>query len=138
MSTGISRKRAGQRVLAADERAGPPPSGAGGRHDLGSLAADHVDALGQDPLEELLVALAERPEVDVELVDLGARLLLHQVGELQGVHAADAAAVGVVVLVAAADAVEDRDRPRLAAVLEQRSSRRSSRRRCSSARTPSR
>ena len=86
--------------------------------DLGGAAAHEVHALVHEALVELLVALAVGAHVDVELVDLGlGQVLLDEVRELERVHAADARAELLVVLVAAADAVQDRDRLGLLAVL---------------------
>ena len=83
---------------------------------LGHAAADEVHAFLQELVVELLVALPRGPHVDVEVVDLGAGVLLHQVGQLQRVHAADARAPAVGLLVARADAVDDADRLGMAAV----------------------
>ena len=80
---------------------------AGHRRDVGHLAADELHPFVLHAVVELLESLARRADVDVAVVDLGLGLLADQVGELQGVHAADARAVGVVVGVAAADAMDD-------------------------------
>ena len=63
----------------------------------------------QQLVVELLVALARRAHVDVEVVDLGLGVLLEQVRQLQRIHAADARAPAVGLLVARADAVDDAD-----------------------------
>ena len=63
---------------------------------------------------ELLVAFARRAHVDVEVEDLGAGVLLDQVRQLQRIHAADARALAIGVLVAGAHAMDDADGLRLA------------------------
>jgi hypothetical protein len=73
---------------------------------------------GCDAVVELLHGLARGTDVDVEVVDLRVGLLLDEVGQLQRVHAADAGAVAVGVLVAAPDAVDDADRFGLLAVAQ--------------------
>ncbi len=78
------------------------------RHHLCAAPTNHDHALVLDPLVELFVALAKGAHVHVELKDLGMRLFLDQVGQLERVHAADARAVRLIVLVAAAHAVHDR------------------------------
>jgi len=77
--------------------------------DFGHLAADEMHALDEQALVELLEALAGRPHVDVEVEDLGAGVLLEEVGQLEGIHAADARAPAVGVLVARTHAVDDAD-----------------------------
>ena len=67
---------------------------------LGDAAADELDPLVEELVVELLVALARGTHIDVEVVDLGARLLLDHMGKLQGVHAADPGALPVRILVA--------------------------------------
>ena len=101
--------RADERIFAADDQLALllRPLGDGG--NLCAAAADEEDALLQQPVVELLVSLAEGPHVDIELEDLGVGLFFEEVGELKRVHAAHARAVAVVVLVAAADAVQDGD-----------------------------
>ena len=75
-----------QRVLDLDEQVALRPGRRRRLDHLGHLArGSKLRALVQDPLVELLVALAEGPHVDVELVDLGLGVLLDQVGELQRV-----------------------------------------------------
>ena len=76
--------------------------------DLGHPPADEMGALVQHPMVELLVALARRPDVDVEVVHLGTgQTLPHQMREFQRIHTADFGAVLVVILVAGADAMDD-------------------------------
>ncbi len=84
--------------------------------DPGRLAPDEFHILFDEPVIELLVALARRPHVDIELVDVPVGFFLQEMGEFQGIHAAHPAAVFIVVLVAAPDAMEDRDALRLLAV----------------------
>src|SRR5581483_251699 len=84
----------------------------------GHAPADHVHALPEDLVVELLVALSGRAHVDVEVVDLGADAFLHHVRELERVHAADLRAPQVVLGVARAHAVDDPHGARARAVPE--------------------
>ena len=59
------------------------------------------------PAVELLVPLPKAAHVDVEVVDYSIGLLIEQVRELQGVHAADPGTVFVVVFVARTHTVYD-------------------------------
>src|SRR5208283_2324479 len=75
-----------------------------------------LDPFIQELVVELLVALAGGAHIDVEVIDLGARVVLHHMGQLQGVHAADTGAPAVRLLVAGAHAVDDRHAFRMGAV----------------------
>ena len=103
MSTGRLVPLAGQCVLTDDNQLsvfGP---------DFGGLAAYKVDALFLATAEERFVPLAETAHVYVEIVDLSIRadLVVDQVAVFECVHTADPAAVFVVVVVAAAHAVDN-------------------------------
>ncbi len=76
--------------------------------NFGDLAADEHRTLFLAAAVELLIAFAETALVDVEIIDLGvvAHFFLDQVAVFEGVHAADPGAVGVVIDVTAAHAVD--------------------------------
>ena len=69
------------------------------------------------PLVELGVALAKGGDVEIELIDLGLCLFPDQMGQFHRVHAAHPRAIGVVLPVPAADAMQDGHRFGLSAVL---------------------
>ncbi len=102
ISTGMRRCLPIKRVLGLDDEFAFFLGHAGGVGHFGHPAPDEVGTLVQQPVVELLVALAGGAHVDVEVVDIGIRKpFVHQMGEFQRVHAADIGAVLVVVLVAA-------------------------------------
>ena len=70
-----------------------------------SMIEMHAQAFGA--VEEFFVAFAEGAHVAVDLMDFSAYVVMDELGELEGIHAAGARAVVVVILVSAADAVED-------------------------------
>ena len=110
--------KAGQRVLDADDQLALLLRRHGPVGDLADAAADEMHALVEQLVVELLVAFAGGADVDVEVVDLRLGVLLEQVRQLHGVHAADARAPAVGLLVARADAVDDADGLRVLAVAQ--------------------
>src|ERR1035438_9263814 len=58
---------------------------------------------------KLLVALARRAHIDVEVINFGADALANQVRQLQRIHAANFGAPSVGVVIARADAVNNAD-----------------------------
>ncbi len=91
----------------------------GVEHPVGHFrhaAANKVHVLVQELLVELLEALSGSADINVEVENFGARVFLDEVREFQGVHAADAGAPAVGILVARADAVDDPDGPGLSAI----------------------
>ena len=83
MSTGMRRTKP---ASVSSTRMTSLPSSSG-RHgpvgDFAHAAADEVHAFFEQLVVELLVAFARRAHVDVEVVDLGAGVLLEQVRQLQ-------------------------------------------------------
>ena len=79
--------------------------------DLGHFALDQDDILiFFDLVVELFIPVAGRADVDVEDIDLGIRILLANIGGLlQGGHAADVGAVGQVVFITGAGALDKGD-----------------------------
>ena len=73
---------AGQRILCLHNDLAL--FGGGPRHvrDLGHLSPNEQGALLQHTLVELIVSLVGGTHVDVEVVDVRAGLLMHQVGKL--------------------------------------------------------
>ncbi len=74
-----------------------------------TLPRTKLGAFLEQPLVKLIVGFVRRAHIDVEICDLRPGALFHQVGKLKALHAADAGAVVVVVLVTAADAMDDPD-----------------------------
>ena len=99
----------GQGVLELDDEPAFLLRPARGVGHLSDLSTDEVDPLVQHPVVELLVHFPRGADVDVEVVHLSAGLVVDQMGQFQGVHTADPRAVLPVVLVPAADAVDDGD-----------------------------
>ena len=71
------------------------------------LAAHEVRPLFEQALVELFVAFARRAYVNIKLIDFRAGLFTHQVGKFKALHTADGRTVGIVVLVAAAHAMNN-------------------------------
>ncbi len=60
---------------------------------------------------KLLVTFAEGAHIAVDLVYFGAHVFMHQLRELERVHAAGTRAVFVILAIPGADAMQDSDRP---------------------------
>src|ERR1035438_2850450 len=116
--SGDAPDKTGQRVLDPDHQLAFLLRRHGPVGDFADAATDKVHAFFQQLVVELLVALAGSAHVDVEVEYLGLGMLLEQMRQLQGIHAADARAPAVGLLIARPDAVDDADGFRVRAVAE--------------------
>src|SRR3990172_5429186 len=67
-------------------------------HDFGGFTSYDINTLVKNPQVEFLVPLPEAADIYVKLVDLGIGFLFHQMRELECIHAANTAAIFVVIL----------------------------------------
>src|ERR1019366_9063450 len=115
---GDAPDKSGQRVLDPEDQLAFLLRRHGPVGDFTDATADEVHAFFQQLVVELLVALAGSAHVDVEVEYLGLGMLLEQMRQLQGIHAADARAPAVGLLIARPDAMDDADGFRMPAVAE--------------------
>ncbi len=87
--------------------------------NLRSFSPDEVDSFFPHPLVEFLVSFSKGIDVDIELIDLGAGLILRQMGVLHRCHTADPGAMKIGVFIPASDAVEKGDRLWNGSILQQ-------------------
>jgi hypothetical protein len=85
--------------------------------DRGCLSPDKVNAPFGKALVEFLVALPEAAHVNIHLIHLGAGMFPYQVSILKGIHTAHPRAVFMVILIPAADAMDDSHAFRFSTVL---------------------
>ncbi len=67
--------------------------------DFGHSAADEFRPLFEQAVIEFFVPFAEAAHIDIKVIDRSLGFFAEKMGELQGVHAANAGTIGVVVFV---------------------------------------
>ena len=81
--------------------------------DFSHLSPDEIDILLLNTLVELLITFAETAHVNIHLINISIGFFLKQVGILKSIHTANARAILMIVLVPAANAVDNRNALRL-------------------------
>ena len=84
----------------------------------GNAAAHEVGSFFEEAVIKFLVALTEAAQVDVEIVNRGLGLFLEEMGEFQGIHAANARAVLMIIFIPTTYTVDNSHRLRFGAVFQ--------------------